>query len=264
MSEKPGTLKYIKGGPKTPGPSVFYDQRGTGLSPRVEKRFLTLEKSVEDLGYIVDHFAPKKKAILIGHSWGAMLAVAYAGRHPERVSNLIAAEPGMLHKRAAIDFVDQMKEHQGFGDVFFMAGRILLVPFVKSHDGHERFDFVMTEVLNRNQPGPPYQCPGQAMPDQSFVRAGYDAFDAMLKPVFDDPEAFTHELTKGIAAYRGGMLFLSSECSLAGFNFQQKHHIQLMPKQTQHVMAANMGHNFLTLNPEWSLSVIRRFLAPKM
>ncbi|MBI4698204.1 MAG: alpha/beta fold hydrolase, partial [Nitrospirae bacterium] len=52
---------------------VFYDQQGTGLSPRVEPGEINLESSLQDLDFIVDHFGKGKKADLIGHSWGAML-----------------------------------------------------------------------------------------------------------------------------------------------------------------------------------------------
>ena len=35
---------------------IFYDQRGTGLSPRINKETLTLESSLEDLHKLVSHY----------------------------------------------------------------------------------------------------------------------------------------------------------------------------------------------------------------
>jgi hypothetical protein len=54
---------------------IFYDQRGAGLSPRVEKKYLTIQQSIDDLHSIVEHFSNGKKVKLIGHSWGAMLVI---------------------------------------------------------------------------------------------------------------------------------------------------------------------------------------------
>ena len=75
---------------------VFYDQRGTGLSQRVDPRELSLELSLGDLDSIVDYFGEGRKVDLIGHSWGAMLVTAYLGRHPEKVGHAVLAEPGFL------------------------------------------------------------------------------------------------------------------------------------------------------------------------
>jgi pimeloyl-ACP methyl ester carboxylesterase len=75
---------------------VFYDQRGTGLSPRVETRELSLESSLTDLDAIVTHFGRGTPVRLVGHSWGAMLVSGYLGRHAERVSHAVLAEPGFL------------------------------------------------------------------------------------------------------------------------------------------------------------------------
>jgi proline iminopeptidase len=47
---------------------IFYDQRGSGLSPRVDKKLLTMEQNLDDLKAVVDHFSNGKKVKLIGHS----------------------------------------------------------------------------------------------------------------------------------------------------------------------------------------------------
>jgi proline iminopeptidase len=54
---------------------IFYDQCGTGLSPRIEKKSLTLESSLDDLHRIVSHCCDGAQVGLIGHSWEAMLVV---------------------------------------------------------------------------------------------------------------------------------------------------------------------------------------------
>lgn len=239
---------------------IFYDQRGTGLSPRVPKEDLTLESSLEDLNQIVEYYKKDGKIRLIGHSWGAMLVIGYLGRHGDRVSHAVAVEPGMLNTRSAIEFSNHVKKNQSISDILYLIGTILKTPFVSVQDGFERFDYVMTKMLNRNKPGGIYQCKNDSMPDNSFIRAGYDSFNNMLKPVMDDPKNFTADLTQGILKYKGHLLMISSECSFIGYSYQERLHIPLMPPSTVHIKAISMGHNMLTLNSAWSLDVISQFL----
>jgi DNA-binding winged helix-turn-helix (wHTH) protein/alpha-beta hydrolase superfamily lysophospholipase len=64
-----------------------YDQRGNGLSDLSINEF-TLEKCVEDMEAVVGE-AGLEKFALYGASQGAPISVAYAVRHPEKVSHLI-------------------------------------------------------------------------------------------------------------------------------------------------------------------------------
>ena len=97
------------------------------------------------------------------------------------------------------------------------------------------------------------------LPD-AFARAGYEAFNQMLKPVFGDPSRFTQDLTRGSEQFHGKLMLLSSECSFVGYAFQEQFHMPFMPRQTVHVKAPMMGHNMLTLNPAWSVALISDFL----
>lgn len=238
---------------------IFYDQRGTGLSPRVSKESLTLESSLDDLDAVVNHFGGKGQIRLIGHSWGAMLVIAYLGKHPEKVSHAVAVEPGMLNPASAREFVRKLKDSQSILDALPLLKYLAVVPFVSSKDGHERYDYVMTKLMNRAKPGAPYQCAGESMPPDAFKRAGYGAFSNMLKPVLDNPESFTFDLTRNVAAYKGKILMISSGCSFIGYQYQQALHIPLLPPQTVHLEAKGMGHNMLTLNPLWSVDAISKF-----
>ncbi len=66
---------------------VRYDQRGNGLSEWEVSDF-SLERFVEDLEAVVDASGVERFA-LYGTSQGAPIAVAYACRHPDRVSHLV-------------------------------------------------------------------------------------------------------------------------------------------------------------------------------
>jgi pimeloyl-ACP methyl ester carboxylesterase len=66
---------------------IRYDERGTGLSDR-EVEHMSFEDWVSDLEIVVDATGLDRFALL-GISQGGPVAVAYAVRHPERVSHLI-------------------------------------------------------------------------------------------------------------------------------------------------------------------------------
>jgi pimeloyl-ACP methyl ester carboxylesterase/DNA-binding CsgD family transcriptional regulator len=66
---------------------IAYDSRGCGLSDR-EVRDLSLDVFVADLEAVVDGLGLERFPLL-GMSMGAPVAVAYAAKHPERVSRLV-------------------------------------------------------------------------------------------------------------------------------------------------------------------------------
>lgn len=68
---------------------VYYDQRGRGRSSEnVRPEAASLQSEMDDLDSLRDIFRLESVALL-GHSWGGLLAMEYALRHPERVSHLI-------------------------------------------------------------------------------------------------------------------------------------------------------------------------------
>jgi proline iminopeptidase len=74
---------------------VFLEQRGTGRSQpsRPTPETMTLKLVVEDLDALRVHLR-QDRLFLVGHSWGGMLAMAYAAAHPDRVDRLILISSG--------------------------------------------------------------------------------------------------------------------------------------------------------------------------
>ena len=66
---------------------VHYDARGCGLSDR-QAESTTLDSCLEDLEAVVGALGAGP-VMLLGLSHGSMVAVAFAARHPERVSRLV-------------------------------------------------------------------------------------------------------------------------------------------------------------------------------
>ena len=73
---------------------VYYDQRGRGRSARgVRLEDVSLQSEIDDIDRVRGRFALESVAVL-GHSWGGVLAMEYAIRHPDRVSQLILLDTG--------------------------------------------------------------------------------------------------------------------------------------------------------------------------
>ncbi|WP_327697884.1 alpha/beta fold hydrolase [Streptomyces sp. NBC_00459] len=66
---------------------VRWDQRGCGRSDPSDGPW-TSERAVADLDAVRGHFG-LERMVLLGHSWGAQLALSYALAHPERVRALV-------------------------------------------------------------------------------------------------------------------------------------------------------------------------------
>ena len=74
---------------------IFYEQRGTGRSrlATMTADNMTLRHVVADLEALRVHLK-QDRLFLVGHSWGGMLAMAYAAAHPDRIDRMILIGPG--------------------------------------------------------------------------------------------------------------------------------------------------------------------------
>ena len=75
--------------------SIAFEQRGTGRSrPQpFDPATLTIQTAVQDLEALRVRLQ-QDRLFLLGHSWGGMLAMAYAAAHPEHVDRLILVASG--------------------------------------------------------------------------------------------------------------------------------------------------------------------------
>src|SRR5258706_4095710 len=74
---------------------VLLEQRGTGRSrpPKLSRENITLPLMIDDLEALRVHLK-QDRLLLVGHSWAAMLAMAYAGKYPQRIDRLLLIGPG--------------------------------------------------------------------------------------------------------------------------------------------------------------------------
>ena len=82
--------------------AVLFDQRGAGRSrPKGSRQANTLPHLIADMEMIREKFG-FERWMVVGGSWGATLALAYAEAHPERVSG-IALRATFLGTRAEVE-----------------------------------------------------------------------------------------------------------------------------------------------------------------
>jgi proline iminopeptidase len=73
---------------------IYYDQRGRGRSADgVKPEDVTLTSDIADIEKVRQYYH-LGSVVLLGHSWGTVLALEYALRYPGRVSHLILMNPG--------------------------------------------------------------------------------------------------------------------------------------------------------------------------
>ena len=96
---------------------VLFDQRGCGRStphasdPRTDMSVNTTEHLLADMERLREHLGIERW-LLFGGSWGSTLILAYAERHPERVSEIVITGVTMT-RRSEIDWL-----YQGVGRFF--------------------------------------------------------------------------------------------------------------------------------------------------
>lgn len=150
--EKPFPIIYLHGGPggcifernitllsalSEDGYKLyFYDQIGGGLSGRLaDISQYTVERHIEDLKAIIDKTGAGK-AILIGQSWGAVLAALFTAAYPDKVDQLIFTSPGPVYP------VHMELAHRKAPDSLFLSA-----PYYSNKQGNEHANNLRTKAM---------------------------------------------------------------------------------------------------------------------
>ena len=241
---------------------VFYDQRGAGLSPRVPAAELTLQSSVDDLQRIVTHYGQGKPVRLIGHSWGAMLAAAYVGQHPDSVTQVVLAEPGAMDNAGLARFNARQAESSRSAAYY----RLLIPTIFESlrlngPDNAAQMDYIFGKMSANfvNTAASGYRCADESVtavqPDVPVPpsRFGTTAYQALF-----GGETDLSPIAANAGSYQGNVLFIASECnSFLGVDFQREQ-MGYFP-QAKLAIIANAGHEMFSENPVESLTAVREF-----
>ena len=80
---------------------ILYDQRGTGLSSGpIDETSIHIDTFIADIEGIREAFGIERMNLL-GHSWGGILAMHYAVRHPDNLRSLILCSTAASHESFA-------------------------------------------------------------------------------------------------------------------------------------------------------------------
>ena len=238
---------------------VFYDQRGAGLSERVPAEHLTLDGYLEELDAVIALASPDRPVILIGHSWGAMLASAYLGAHPDRVDSAVLIEPGYLDAEGKSEWEAQAAQYMSGAGYLWQA---ILNGFraarVNGPDAHASDDFLIGQMVGvfANHPGNPYPCgEGYSAPTWRF---GSLASALWLEALESDLE----RIAQG-GEFGGPVLLLAGDCNeWTGAPLQSRLAVRFADAKLQVIPEA--GHDVVWDNPGATLPVIRVFLNSDM
>ena len=238
---------------------VFYDQRGTGLSPRVNPTEVTIQSTISDLDLIVRHYAQGEQVHLIGHSWGAMLATGYLAHYPDRVAKAVIAEPGGLSSEALKDFFDKTRPNVTPSYLLKVGRAFFESLHVRGPDVQAKWDYFGVNAGDSTSYWG-YYCGGKregyTFP---YWRWGILATQNLVRSGTDKNGNFKTELfTEGLKNFTNKVLLIASECNqLTGVKLQQEQ-MKLFPNAELAVIP-NTGHEMFTQDPEASLAVVRAY-----
>jgi proline iminopeptidase len=221
---------------------VYYDQRGRGRSFTGETADdVTIESEIEDLDRVRESIRADAVAVL-GHSWGALLAMEYAIRHPDRVSRLILMNSAPPSRVDAVVFrralqamrtqaegrrVDELRVDPAYlsGDVQAVAEfyRIHFRPAVRDR---EQLDRVVgrLRIAFSNEGIVAARAIEDSLYGQTWSREEYDLvpalgrLDAPTLVIHGDRDFIPVEIARHVAsAIRGSRLLVLADCGHFAF-----------------------------------------------
>jgi proline iminopeptidase len=150
--KKPFPIIYLHGGPgghitnydihifnsiADSGYDVYlYDQIGSGQSERLaDIKGYTIERHIEDLKEIIQKLN-SKKVILIGQSWGGILAALFAPDNADKIDKIIFTCPGPVYPT-----------HQNLANVQPPDSIHLTKPFYTNAQGNKKANNIRTKAM---------------------------------------------------------------------------------------------------------------------
>ncbi|MCD2424819.1 alpha/beta hydrolase [Niabella pedocola] len=238
---------------------VFYDQRGSGLSQRLPKKAYTelgekaIDQMYEELKSVIEHYRtrPDQQVVLLGHSWGAMLASGFTGKYPGLVRGLILCEPGGLKWKDVTDYVKKSRSMKLWSEVLNDASYI--DQFISGkEDQHEILDYKMSMLSSKND------ITGEGSFDPAISwRDGAVIMDAL----FEVGEHNKSDFSAGLEQFKKPVLFFFSEKNKAyPESWAQK--ITAVYPSVNRVKVPGVGHDGIITNPEaWTKTTLPQILA---
>jgi len=194
---------------------VFYDQRGSGLSERFSKDWYKnwQENAVDKVFYdelkgVINHYKTiaSQKVVLLGHSWGAMLATGYAAKYPNEINGLVVAEPGGLQWDDVIEYIGNSRAFglwdEALNDVTFIDQFI-----TGKENQHEILDYKFGLMGAENTIVGDIK--SNLGPNSIYYKATRNGA-VINMAMFENGEKYKPNLSTGISQFQKKVLFLYS------------------------------------------------------
>jgi proline iminopeptidase len=245
---------------------IFYDQRGSGLSERLPDAAYTVDLLVEELDGVVDRYGKGRKVHLVGHSWGAMLATAYLGRHPEKVARAVLAEPGFLTAEIMERFMAAtggMRPPMTPGNLWKVLNIVFRSFHVEGPDEDARQDWLMAAMMTSDVEGNPvagYWCDGEL--ENAVLptwRHGARVLPAMMANATDAAGVVHLGLMDGLERFQGPVLLLAGDCNTLIGPEHQRQHLAFFEAAELRVIHG-VGHTMFGERPEELRTIVGSFL----
>ncbi len=137
-----------------------------------ENRPLTVKRHIADLDHLIQTVASEKQPALVGESWGAMLALAYGAKHPQKTGPIVLVGCGtfdpLSRSRVAQTRSNRIAAHIAEHPQF--AQDLLLPPAVQVMKWH-----TMTDNYA------PISLQDQSIDDNFDIRAHQETWEDMLR-----------------------------------------------------------------------------------
>lgn len=241
---------------------VFFDQRGAGLSPRVDVEEITMASAIGDLDSFVDYYGNGEKVNLVGHSWGAMLVSAYLGQYPEKVDHAVLAEPGFLTSEFANEWAEQTQLKMSVPVLYHLLKTQFESLHVKGPDDYAAGDYFAHQMMmyqGDDHPQAGYMCEGEFPVEEEFWRYGAAGAGHIQQQGINEEGEWEINFVEGVENYTNKVLFMASECQrIIGVDWQTRQ-MEFFPNAELAVIP-DAGHEMFFENPEASITAVREYL----
>ena len=277
---QPAPVVYLHGGPAIPtraanydffrqltldGYDIYmYDQVGSGAShPLPDIRNYTLQRNIDDLEALRQKIGTEQ-IILVGTSWGGILAAHYLATYPENVASVIFISPGVLGSRKNVRYDHSRTASSEDKSLILPPLRMIVAGALARANPLAAERFASAEEMNSifdtfiSSPSMEYQvhCKGYVSKTNGHTRSSGGCYYANLL-IQDSLKRAVDPFPK-LQSIPAPALILRGECDYIPLESTSRYQ-QALPNATLQIIPES-GHAVTSAQPELALSAIRAFL----